>query len=235
MRAFIPLLVVALLSVPALAQAPQQPRAARPAASAAPAPASGAGAASYSIGYRMGASFKRQGAAVDLQAFMKGLQEGAAGAKPAMSEEQMDEALEALQKEVAARLPEKNRQEGEAFLAGNARQPGVKTTKSGLQYKVLKEGSGKSPAPTDTVKVHYRGTLLDGSTFDSSYERGEPVTFPVDKVIPGWTEALQLMKVGSKWQLYIPSDLAYGKPGHPPVIAPNSTLVFEVELLGIGE
>jgi FKBP-type peptidyl-prolyl cis-trans isomerase FklB len=230
MRALVSLSLIALLSVPALAQAPQQPRAARP-DSAAP----GTGAASYSIGYRMGAGFKRQGAPIDLQAFMKGLQEGVAGQKPAMSEQQMDQALEALQKDVAARLPEKNRQEGEAFLAGNARQPGVKTTKSGLQYKVLKPGSGKPPAKTDTVKVHYRGTLLDGTTFDSSYERGEPVTFAVEKVIPGWTEALQMMQVGSKWQLFIPSELAYGKDGYPPAIAPNSTLVFDVELLGIGE
>ena len=208
MRAFVALSIIALLSVPALAQAPQQPRAARPAANAAP--AAGAGAASYAIGYRMGATFKRQGAAVDLQSFIKGLQEGLAGNKAAMTDEQMDEALEALQKEVAARLPEKNKQEGEAFLAGNARQPGVKRTKSGLQYKILKDGAGKSPAKTDTVKVHYRGTLLDGSTFDSSYQRGEPVTFPVEKVIAGWTEALQLMKVGSKWQLYVPAELAYG-------------------------
>ena len=111
----------------------------------------------------------------------------------------------------------------------------MKTTKSGLQYKVLKEGTGKSPAKTDTVTAHYKGTLIDGTTFDSSYMRGEPLKIPVGGVIPGWTEALQLMKVGSKWVLYVPSDLAYGPAGSPPVIGPNSTLVFEVELLGIGE
>lgn len=122
---------------------------------------------------------------------------------------------------------------GDAFLAENAKKEGVKTTSSGLQYKILKAGTGPSPKATDTVKVHYHGTLINGTVFDSSVQRGEPISFPVQRVIPGWVEALQLMKVGDKWQLVIPPDLAYGAEGSSPEIAPNSTLIFEVELLGI--
>jgi FKBP-type peptidyl-prolyl cis-trans isomerase FklB len=128
---------------------------------------------------------------------------------------------------------EKNAKEGEAFLASNAKKEGVKTTASGLQYKVIKSGTGKTPKATDTVKVHYHGTLVDGSVFDSSVQRGEPATFPVDQVIPGWTEVLQLMKEGDKWQVYIPGKLAYGERSPSPKIGPNSTLVFDVELLSI--
>ena len=119
------------------------------------------------------------------------------------------------------------------FLTANAKKEGVKVLPSGLQYKVIKSGSGKTPKATDSVKVHYHGTLIDGTVFDSSVDRGEPITFPVNGVIKGWTEALQLMKEGDKWQLFIPSDLAYGERGAPPKIAPNSTLVFEVELLAV--
>jgi FKBP-type peptidyl-prolyl cis-trans isomerase len=136
----------------------------------------------------------------------------------------------AEEKQIAA--AEKNLKAGEAFLAANAKKEGVKTTASGLQYKVIKAGTGASPKPTDIVKVHYTGTLVDGTVFDSSVQRGEPATFPVNGVIPGWTEALQLMKVGDKWQLVIPSKLAYGEQG-PRAIGPNSTLIFDVELLGI--
>ena len=129
---------------------------------------------------------------------------------------------------------EKNLKAGKAFLAANAKKDGVITTATGLQYKVLKSGTGASPQKTDTVKVHYHGTLIDGTVFDSSVQRGEPITFPVSDVIPGWTEALQLMKVGDKWQLFIPSSLAYGELSPPgSKIGPNSTLLFEVELLGI--
>jgi FKBP-type peptidyl-prolyl cis-trans isomerase len=124
-----------------------------------------------------------------------------------------------------------NRSTGEQFLAGNKGKDGVKTTASGLQYKVLKEGTGPRPQPTSQVTVHYKGTLLDGKQFDSSYDRREPATFPLNRVIPGWTEGVQLMTVGSKYQFWIPSDLAYGPQGSPPTIPPNSTLVFEVELL----
>jgi len=122
---------------------------------------------------------------------------------------------------------------GATFLAENAKKEGVKTTASGLQYKIIKSGTGESPKPTDTVKVHYHGTLIDGTVFDSSVQRGQPVTFPVERVIPGWVEALQLMKVGDKWQLFIPAKLAYGDRSPGPAIPPNSVLIFEVELLGI--
>src|SRR5204863_9102484 len=128
---------------------------------------------------------------------------------------------------------EKNTTEGEKFLAENKNKPGVKTTGSGLQYKVLKEGSGTPPKETDTVVVNYRGTLIDGTEFDSSYKRGEPATFPVNRVIKGWTEALQLMKPGAKYQLFIPSDLAYGPGGTGGDIGPNATLIFEVELMSV--
>lgn len=128
---------------------------------------------------------------------------------------------------------EKNQMQGETFLAANKTKSGVVTLPSGLQYKVITEGQGKQPTKSDTVTVNYAGTLIDGTEFDSSYKRGEPISFPVGGVIPGWTEALQLMKVGSTWELYIPAELAYGSRGAPPVIGPNQTLIFKVELLGV--
>jgi FKBP-type peptidyl-prolyl cis-trans isomerase FklB len=126
-----------------------------------------------------------------------------------------------------------NRKKSEEFLAANAKKEGVKTLPDGLQYIVLKEGTGKKPSATDEVEVHYHGTFIDGKVFDSSVERGEPSSFPVNRVIPGWTEALQLMKEGSKWKIFIPSDFAYGPHGRPPKIGPNQALVFEVELLHV--
>ena len=128
---------------------------------------------------------------------------------------------------------EKNIKDGEAFLAANAKKEGVKTTASGLQYKIIKSGKGKSPKATDSVKVHYHGTLVDGTVFDSSVDRGEPITFATNEVIPGWTEALQLMKEGDKWQLVIPGKLAYGERSPSPKIGPNSTLIFDVELISV--
>ena len=157
-----------------------------------------------------------------------------------LSEEEMRTVMTAFQKEMAAKQAEmmksqgeKNKKEGEAFLAENKKKEGVKTLASGLQYKVIKEGTGKTPKATDKVSTHYQGTLIDGTEFDSSYKRGEPATFPVNGVIPGWTEALQLMKVGSKWQLFVPSKLAYGEKGAGPIIGPNAVLIFTVELLAI--
>jgi FKBP-type peptidyl-prolyl cis-trans isomerase FklB len=132
-------------------------------------------------------------------------------------------------------LSEKNKKEGEEYLAENKKKEGIITTQSGLQYKVLKKGTGKIPKSTDTVTVNYRGTLIDGTEFDSSYRRGQPASFKVNGVIRGWTEALQLMKEGAKWQLYIPSNLAYGERGAGRNIGPNSTLIFEVELISINE
>ncbi|HEY4310421.1 MAG TPA: FKBP-type peptidyl-prolyl cis-trans isomerase [Pirellulales bacterium] len=230
------ILTVMILAIgmtsPLLAQGPKRTPVAKPPGEALP--KANAADASYSIGYRIGSNFKRKSLPIDGAALIKGLQEGMAGTKPTLNDEEMDNVLKAFEQEVSARIPEQNKKDGEAFLAANAKAEGVKTTKSGLQYKVLKEGTGKSPAKADTVTAHYKGTLIDGTPFDSSYERGEPLKIPVGGVIPGWTEALQLMKVGSKWILYVPSDLAYGPNGSPPVIGPNATLIFEVELLGIG-
>jgi FKBP-type peptidyl-prolyl cis-trans isomerase FklB len=236
MRLIVVLAIVLTLafSAPLVAQGPKRAPVAKSPGDAAPTK-SNAADASYAIGFRMGANFKRRHLPIDGAALIKGLQEGMAGGKSTLTDEEMDAALQAFEQEMATRIPEQNKKEGEAFLAANAKAEGVQTTKSGLQYKVLKDGTGKSPTKADTVTAHYKGTLIDGTPFDSSYTRGEPLKIPVGGVIPGWTEALQLMKVGSKWILYVPSDLAYGPAGSPPVIGPNSTLVFEVELLGIGE
>lgn len=195
--------------------------------------------ASYSIGVNIGSNLKRQDLDLDVKMLTAGVADAFAG-KTALSDAEMEEVLSIFQKEMQERMQarqksegETNAKKGEEFLAANGKKDGVKTTASGLQYKVLKSGSGKSPKATDTVKVHYHGTLIDGTVFDSSVQRGEPVSFPVDGVIPGWVEALQLMKEGDKWQLAIPSKLAYGERGPGGPIGPNSTLLFEVELLAI--
>jgi FKBP-type peptidyl-prolyl cis-trans isomerase FklB len=169
---------------------------------------------------------------IDLAFLGRGIKDGLSGAKPAMSDQEVAQTMQTVQKEAQARVAARNKAEGDRFLAANAKKEGVKTTKSGLQYKVLKEGSGRSPQPTDVVRTHYHGTFLSGDVFDSSVERGEPAEFPVNGVIAGWTEALQMMKVGSKWQLFVPAPLAYGEPGFQS-IPPNTTLIFEVELLDI--
>ncbi len=195
---------------------------------------------SYAIGMDMGGSLKRNAIEVDIDALVKGLKDALAGGKMLMTEQEQRETLIAFQKEFQAKQQEKmkaeaekNKKEGEAFLAENKKKPGVKTLPSGLQYKVITEGKGASPKETDTVTVNYRGTLIDGTEFDSSYKRKEPATFPVKGVIKGWTEALQLMKEGAKWQLFIPPNLAYGERGAGGTIGPNATLIFEVELLKI--
>ena len=166
----------------------------------------------------------------------RGIIDALTGAKPALNDTQAMAAMQKFEQGMQAKAKEKGDQAkaaGDGFLAANAKKPGVKVLPSGLQYKVLKTGTGASPKATDTVKVHYHGTLTNGEKFDSSVERGEPAEFPVNRVIPGWTEALQLMKPGDKWQLVIPSDLAYGPQGRPPVIPPNSVLLFDVELLEV--
>lgn len=177
---------------------------------------------------------------IDPAALLKGLQDGVAGTKPLMTEDQVKETMSAYSKSMtekaAAASKEaaaKNGAIGEKFLADNKSKEGVKTTPSGLQYKVLKEGTGPMPKETDIVETNYRGTLINGKEFDSSYKRNEPASFPVNRVIKGWTEALQMMKVGSKYQLFIPANLAYGERGAGQDIGPNETLLFEVELLGI--
>jgi FKBP-type peptidyl-prolyl cis-trans isomerase FklB len=196
--------------------------------------------ASYAIGMNIGKSLKKERIDVDLKLVAQGLKDALAGAKPLCSEAEMQEAMSAVQKEAQASQGARNKElavmntkEGEAFLAENKTKDGVTTTKSGLQYKVIKSGTGKMPKASDTVVTHYRGTLIDGTVFDSSYDRGVPATFPVGRVIKGWTEALQLMPVGSKWKLFIPSNLAYGEEGFPPDIGPNAMLIFDIELLSI--
>ena len=192
---------------------------------------------SYALGLDMGRTYKKRDLALNLEAFIRGVQDGGSSAKPLMTDEEIQAVAEELNKVMAARRAAqvtKNLEEGTAFLAANGKKPGVVTLPSGLQYKIVKAGTGKKPKPTDTVKTHYHGTFLDGTVFDSSIERKEPVSFPVNMVIKGWVEALQLMPVGSKWQLFIPANLAYGPDGTPSGdIPPNSTLIFDIELLNI--
>jgi FKBP-type peptidyl-prolyl cis-trans isomerase FklB len=195
---------------------------------------------SYSMGVATGTQMKRQSVDVDVDMFAKGLRDSISGGKLQMTEQQVQDTLMKFQQEMTAKQAEKtkqlteiNKKEGEAFLSENKKKEGVKTLPSGLQYKVITDGTGKKPKESDTVTTHYRGTLIDGTEFDSSAKRGQPATFPVKGVIKGWTEALQLMKEGSKWQLFVPSDLAYGDRGAGAQIGPNATLIFEVELISI--
>ena len=197
---------------------------------------------SYIIGMEIGKNFKKQSVDIDPGLLTRGLKDAISGEKPLLTEQEIQETMAAFQKEMMAKqeelakkLGEKNKKEGEAFLAKNKEKEGVKTLPSGLQYIVSKAGTGKKPGINDSVTTHYRGTLIDGTEFDSSYKRGQPVTFPVSGVIPGWTEALQLMEEGAKWQLFIPSHLAYGERGTGGVIGPNATLIFEIELLSVQE
>jgi FKBP-type peptidyl-prolyl cis-trans isomerase FklB len=197
--------------------------------------------ASYAIGMNIGKSMHKDSVDVDPNILLRGLKDGLSGAKPLLTDDEARAAMTALQADLRKKQEEKmqvqgdaNRKAGEAFLAENKTKDGVVTLPSGLQYKILKEGTGPKPAATDTVVCNYKGTLLDNTEFDSSYKRGQPATFPVGGVIKGWTEALQLMPVGSKWELFIPSELAYGARGGPGGgIGPNATLVFEVELMSI--
>jgi FKBP-type peptidyl-prolyl cis-trans isomerase FklB len=195
---------------------------------------------SYSIGMTIGRDFKEQGIEVDPDVLAQGLKDVTAGGKTLLTEEEVRKVITDYQKEMMAKQEEKakaqietNQKAGETFLAENAKKEGVVTLPSGLQYKIVKVGTGRKPTAKDTVTVHYRGTLIDGTEFDSSYQRNEPVTFPVGGVIAGWTEALQLMPEGSKWQLFIPSKLAYAERGAGPKIGPNATLVFDVELIKV--
>ncbi|MBK9470209.1 MAG: FKBP-type peptidyl-prolyl cis-trans isomerase [Gammaproteobacteria bacterium] len=194
----------------------------------------------YSLGASMGRQFRNDKLQVDADALARGVREGFTADKLALTDEEVTAGMQQLQKSHSERMQaeqkaaaDKNLAEGEAFLKDNAAKEGVVTTESGLQYKIVTAGEGPKPGAEDVVKVHYRGTLIDGTEFDSSYKRNEPVTFPVGGVIPGWVEALQLMPVGSKWELYIPSGLAYGPGGAGNQIGPNSALKFEVELLSI--
>jgi len=197
--------------------------------------------AGYSIGIDFASSLKSQGLDIDFNSVILGIQDTMKGKKPLLSQEERAKATLVLQKQMMAKreakmakLGAENKKKGKAFLAANKKKAGVETLKSGLQYKILKHGDGPSPKATDQVTTNYRGTLIDGTEFDSSYKRGKPATFPVKGVIQGWQEALQKMKVGDKWQLVIPPNLAYGKRGAGETIGPNATLIFEIELLKIG-
>jgi FKBP-type peptidyl-prolyl cis-trans isomerase len=188
---------------------------------------------SYAVGLNIGASLKQQPLDLDLPAMFKGITDARNGNKPLLTDDEVTAALKQLRDQATAKASEENMKEGEAFLAANKTKDGVVTTATGLQYKILTAGTGAKPTKDDTVVCNYKGTFIDGKEFDSSYKRGQPAEFPVGHVIPGWTEALQMMPVGSKWQLVIPSDLAYGTRGAGGAIGPNQTLVFEVELISI--
>lgn len=201
--------------------------------------------ASYAVGLSIGKNIKAQGADLDPEVIAQGLRDGSSGAEAKLTDEEIRTTMMAFQEEMMKKQQEKmqsasgdankNAEESKAFLEKNAKEDGVKVTASGLQYKVLSEGKGKSPGQTDQVTVHYKGTLLNGKEFDSSYKRGQPATFPVNGVIKGWTEALQMMKPGAKWMLWIPPELAYGPNGAGADIGPNQALVFEVELIGVNQ
>lgn len=184
----------------------------------------------YSYGVMIGRNMKESGIEIDVEQFANALNDIFAGAEPALTEDEIRSTLN----EAREILEKKKAEAGEKWLTENGKKEGVKTTESGLQYKVLKEGAGQSPTATDSVTVHYKGTLTDGTEFDSSYSRGEPATFPLNGVISGWTEGVQLMKPGAKFRFFIPQDLAYGERGSPPKIPPYSALVFEIELIKVG-
>ncbi|HEX2960728.1 MAG TPA: FKBP-type peptidyl-prolyl cis-trans isomerase [Ignavibacteriales bacterium] len=197
--------------------------------------------ASYAIGLDIGKTFKRQSIEINEDALLQGVKDAIRkDSLYLLTDAEIQQTMMTFQKEMMEKqtakmkeLGDKNKKEGDAFLAANKTKEGVKTTASGLQYKVITAGTGATPKATDKVKVNYRGTLVNGTEFDNSYKRGEPIVFTVGSVIKGWTEALQLMKVGDKWQIFIPSELAYGEQGAGQTIPPNSTLIFDVELLGI--
>ena len=195
---------------------------------------------SYSIGMNIGHDFKMQHLEINPEMVARGIRDQMCAAKMLMTQQDVKATLAEFQKQLKAKheasmkeLAAKNKKQGEAFLAKNAKKKGVVTLPDGLQYEIVKKGTGPSPSKEDTVTVNYRGSLVDGTEFDSSYKRGQPATFPVAGVIPGWTEALPLMKEGAKWRLFIPSSLAYGERGAGNVIGPNAVLVFDVELLKV--
>jgi len=245
-----------LLSAPAASAQtsapPAKPSNPPPAASAQQAPAAGAAPhaapefkdqkerVSYALGLSLGTNLRRQDLDVDTATVMRGMNDGISGAQPLMTEEEVRATMVQMQTDLRAKQEEKarmaavnNKKEGDEFLAANKTKEGVVALPSGLQYKIMTQGTGPTPLPGDTVVCNYRGTLINGVEFDSSYKRGQPASFQVDRVIRGWTEALELMPAGSKWQLFIPSTLAYGDRGAGPDIGPNATLIFEVELISV--
>lgn len=191
------------------------------------------GKASYGMGLNLGRKFEDEEVELDLDLLARGIRDGYTGATPAISEETTYAAIVTAQEEARRRKAASNQAEGEAFLSRNGARPEVVTRPSGLQYEVLEEGGGTQPSAEDTVVVHYVGALVDGRVFENTYERGEPSTVPLSEVIPGWAEALPLMKAGARWRLYVPPQLAWGEAGSGPDIGPNETLVFEIELLAV--
>lgn len=220
----------------------QAPAPAAPAAPAQDAPAfkTDKEKTSYAVGMNVGSAIRRDSADLDVNLIVRGLQDALSSATPLLTQDEMRALLTRLQAQLKSRVATQQsekaaraKSEGDVFLAENKTKEGVVTTASGLQYKILKAGTGAKPAVTDTVVVNYRGTLIDGTEFDNSYKAGKPSTLALNRVIKGWSEALQLMPVGSKWQLYVPSDLAYGTRGAGPRIGPNTALIFDVELLSV--
>jgi FKBP-type peptidyl-prolyl cis-trans isomerase FklB len=243
MKTMCVVLAASVLGVAALATAQSPAPAASPAASQATSQfANAKDKVSYAIGADIANSFRRQGLEVNPDVLVKAFKEVYTGAPAQMNDQEIREAIMAFQQDMRTKMQEKMKIEGEqnkkdevAFLAENAKKEGVVTLPSGLQYKVITMGTGPKPAATDTVTVHYRGTFLNGKEFDSSYSRKQPATFAVNRVVKGWTEALQLMPTGSKWQLVIPAKIGYGDAGNPPAVGPSACLIFEVELISIGE
>ena len=194
--------------------------------------------ASYCIGLEAGTNIRRQFADVDMKTLSEGFTDGLKGSAPKLKPEEIQNILHAIraqmehqQKEMIGKIAQENKVKGEQFFADNKKKPGIVSVASGLQYQVLAQGTGDKPTLFDVVEVHYKGSFINGTVFDSSYDRGQPAVFPVNRIIPGWTEALQLMPVGSKWKLFIPSYLAYGEVGYGNQIPPNAALIFELELL----
>jgi FKBP-type peptidyl-prolyl cis-trans isomerase len=231
-----------LIAVPALLTAQQAKTAVPKAKGEAPShtPADLKKDASYGIGLAFAKNIKEQAIDLDIDQLIQGVRDGMAGGKARLSDAELETVMQEFRDSLVAQQQakkrvagDKNKKEGAAYLAENQKKPGVKVTSKGVQIETIKEGTGAAPKPTDTVKVHYKGTLIDGTEFDSSYKRGEPISFPLNRVIAGWTDGVQQIKVGGKSRLVIPAELAYGEEGSPPTIPPNSTLVFEIELLGI--
>ncbi len=234
MKPTIALLCAALAAVTAT-QA-QETKPAQPAAASAAPTTVPMDKVSYFIGRNFGEQFKGQGIAIDVTALVEGIKSGLGGEKPKFTQEELMAAMQSFEnsmREKEAQRGQASKAVGDKFLADNGKKKGITTTASGLQYEVIKAGDGPKPVATDKVNVHYHGTLISGKVFDSSVERGQPITFGVQEVIKGWTEALQLMPVGSKWRIYIPSQLAYGEQGAGGDIGPNEALIFDVELIGI--
>jgi len=224
---------------PAASAAPSKVEADKPTASASPVPSkidalfkNEKSKVSYAIGVQFGTSLKNQSIDADLDQIFAGVKDTLSDKNQKITLEESRMITADYSRKLNQQLADKNKTEGEAFLAENKKKDGVQVRPSGLQYKILKASTGRTPTATDTVLAHYRGTLLSGKEFDSSHKRGQPATLPVGRVIPGWTEAIQLMPVGSKWQIFVPASLAYGERSAGP-IPPNSTLIFEIELLDI--